>query len=274
MHPSIVKQEALDLIAAGVNDCEVARRPGIARTTVRDWRRPTYAPAAASRIETCQRCWRAMSPVVFGAADYAMLLGLYLGDGCISGQGRTCSLRITLDSGHPTSSTCAKPPRRGFPFNCVNVVPRKRGSCGRPSCLLLTSALPLPAGWCGQEAPATDGVRGLADRSRDLRALGLLARPDLVGRLQLFEQDGSLRVPVYSRTTGTATRWASSTLSPATSGTSGSTAATALRLCGKCRREAIAIAELCQRMWRNWQTRGLQVSVSYARGGSSPLIRM
>ena len=41
MHGPEIRAEALQLVAAGVNDCEIARRLGIARTTVRDWRRIT-----------------------------------------------------------------------------------------------------------------------------------------------------------------------------------------------------------------------------------------
>ena len=45
VHGPPIRTEALALIAAGVNDCEIARRLGIARTTIRDWRAPRYVPA-------------------------------------------------------------------------------------------------------------------------------------------------------------------------------------------------------------------------------------
>lgn len=70
---------------------------GVARTTVRDMRR-------AGRWETgslCPRCWRRARPMSFSAADYAQLLGLYLGDGHISRVGRTERLRLFLDSKYP-----------------------------------------------------------------------------------------------------------------------------------------------------------------------------
>jgi hypothetical protein len=97
MHPDAVRQEALALIATGVNDCEVARRLDLPRTTVRDWRRPTYTPKTQSGI--CPRCWRtARRRVVFADADYAELFGLYLGDGHIVRTGRSDRFRLFLDT--------------------------------------------------------------------------------------------------------------------------------------------------------------------------------
>lgn len=102
MHPPAVKQQAMELIEAGVNDCEISRRLGIARTTVRDWRRPTYVPREPTVPRmTCPRCWRAARPMVFTPDDYCELLGLYLGDGCISQHARTQHLRIFFDAKYP-----------------------------------------------------------------------------------------------------------------------------------------------------------------------------
>jgi hypothetical protein len=88
------------LIAQGVPDTQIALRLGLPRTTVRDWRRPPYVRVAVT--SRCERCWRAMTPVRFASADYAELLGLYLGDGDISTGPRTERLRISLDSRHAT----------------------------------------------------------------------------------------------------------------------------------------------------------------------------
>jgi hypothetical protein len=93
VYSSAVKQEALALIAAGENDCEVARRLAVPRTTVRDWRR---RPAPTR----CPRCWERARGISFNAADYAELLGLYLGDGHITSLARTHRLRISLDARH------------------------------------------------------------------------------------------------------------------------------------------------------------------------------
>jgi Homeodomain-like domain len=96
VHAVAVREEALALIAAGVNDCEVGRRLGLPRTTVRDWRR--WKPSAPS-CATCPRCWRpSRKPIEFTEPDYAELLGLYLGDGHIVRTGRSDRLRLFLDT--------------------------------------------------------------------------------------------------------------------------------------------------------------------------------
>ena len=97
IHPPRLKQQALELIAAGLNDCEVSRRLGIPRRTILDWRRPTYVSGREFPRETCPRCWRASKPLRFTAEDYSELLAIYLGDGCISTHPRTQRLRIALD---------------------------------------------------------------------------------------------------------------------------------------------------------------------------------
>jgi hypothetical protein len=127
VHPPDVKAEALRLVAEGLNDCEVSRRTGIARSTIRDWRRPTYE---AKPIATCPRCWRGMKPTSFSSEDYAELLGLYLGDGSISRALRTERLRITLDLKYPVIIAEAEAlVRRCFPVNRTDVVDRP--SAGR-----------------------------------------------------------------------------------------------------------------------------------------------
>jgi hypothetical protein len=97
VHGPAIRKEALRLVAAGVNDCAVARRLGIARTTVRDWRRPRYV----AHLVTCPRCGGRLRPLAFSDPDYAELLGLYLGDGHVSQLARTQSLRISLDARYP-----------------------------------------------------------------------------------------------------------------------------------------------------------------------------
>lgn len=98
MHPPALRAAILELVDAGVNDCEIARRTGVPRTTVRDLR---WGRERGTARPVCPRCWRTSTPVVFTAGDYAELLGLYLGDGHIERAGRTQSLRISLDSSYP-----------------------------------------------------------------------------------------------------------------------------------------------------------------------------
>jgi hypothetical protein len=86
------------LIAAGVNDCAIARQTGIPRCTVRDWRcRPQIRPRPVSTSV----CGVLHDFSAFPAAAYSYLLGLYLGDGCVSRSQRVWHLRITLDKKYP-----------------------------------------------------------------------------------------------------------------------------------------------------------------------------
>jgi hypothetical protein len=111
---------------AGCNDCEIGRRLGVPRTTVRDWRHPRYIRAV---LEHCARCWLPMTDVAFTPEDYAELLGLYLGDGHISQLARTQRLRLSLDSRYPeiVADTHALL-RRCFPANATGIVLADRGA--------------------------------------------------------------------------------------------------------------------------------------------------
>jgi hypothetical protein len=96
----------LELISAGRNDCEIARETGIPRGTVRGWRKgrtPDF-----DRIRTfgqlgspsCLVCGG--DPLNLPQAPYAYLLGLYLGDGCLTPYPRgVYRLRIVCTNRYP-----------------------------------------------------------------------------------------------------------------------------------------------------------------------------
>jgi hypothetical protein len=84
------------LIAAGVNDSAIAAQTGIPRCTVRDWR---WRPQLRSRDSRGTPCAHDFSRLP--AKAYSYLLGLYLGDGCISKHPRAWRLRIVLDDKYP-----------------------------------------------------------------------------------------------------------------------------------------------------------------------------
>jgi hypothetical protein len=130
MHAAETRSEALRLIEQGINDCEISRRLGVSRTTIRDWRSPRYVPRNETPRGTCPRCWRASRPSIFADDDYALLLGLYLGDGCISRMSRTYRMRIHLDVKYPmivdeTEALLT----RCFPFSPVGRHLQSGGSC-------------------------------------------------------------------------------------------------------------------------------------------------
>jgi hypothetical protein len=127
VHPPAIREEALALIRAGVNDCEAARRLGLPRTTVRIGRRWT-PPAPADSI--CPRCWRSSrKPISFTEADYAELLGLYLGDGHIVRTGRSDRLRLFLDTRYRVINTEARELlQRCFPEHRIGMFRTAKGS--------------------------------------------------------------------------------------------------------------------------------------------------
>jgi hypothetical protein len=87
------------LITAGLNDCAIARQTGIPRRTVWDWRCRRQVKRRASAGSSA--CGVDHDFPSIAAAPYCYLLGLYLGDGCISRSGRVWRLRITLDTKYP-----------------------------------------------------------------------------------------------------------------------------------------------------------------------------
>lgn len=127
MHPPAVRAAVLELVDAGLNDCEISRQTGIPRRTVRDMRVYREAPrrrngGLAVLTETCPRCWRWARPMRFTDDDYAELLGLYLGDGSISTHPRTHRLRIILDAKYPRIIEDARELlARCFPSNDVHL---------------------------------------------------------------------------------------------------------------------------------------------------------
>jgi hypothetical protein len=113
--------EVKALAAKGLNHCEIARRTGIPPSTVRQWaigkvpgrkQRATAAPWGTEQDR--------FSLPEF---DYAYLLGMYLGDGCISAHLRgVYRLRIVLDMRYPNIiMECAAAMRRVLPMNTVHV---------------------------------------------------------------------------------------------------------------------------------------------------------
>src|SRR5260221_9850252 len=85
MHDKRTRIRAMALLAQGQSLLAVSNATGIARSTLRDWRdHPGKLDPWAMRA--CPRCSLDRSTVE-PQGDYAYLLGLYLGDGCISRQG-------------------------------------------------------------------------------------------------------------------------------------------------------------------------------------------
>jgi hypothetical protein len=78
----------LRLVQSGRNDCQIARETGIPRSTVQQWRSgqtPDFDRVHSSRRPAAHGCAVCTGdPMQLPQTSYSYLLGLYLGDGCIS----------------------------------------------------------------------------------------------------------------------------------------------------------------------------------------------
>ncbi|CAM5572115.1 transcriptional regulator [Streptomyces abikoensis] len=131
MYDLETRHQALALVRQGRSLNSVSKETGISRYAIRSWQ---------SRIEPlsraagpCERCDRAPQPPQDSAA-YAYLLGLYLGDGCLSaGRRGVYALRIACADAWPgLIDSCREAMRSVRPGNRV-WIERKQG------CVLVTS---------------------------------------------------------------------------------------------------------------------------------------
>jgi len=84
MYSADIRRHAVALMECGISLRSISLSTGISRATLRDWRE--HPEIGSSPRAVCPRC--AASPTLpEPQADYAYLLGLYLGDGCISRAG-------------------------------------------------------------------------------------------------------------------------------------------------------------------------------------------
>lgn len=95
MYDERTRAIALAAIGAGESLNSISKRLGISRAALREWRDRGERPA---RPSDCPRCGTA----TLDAPSYAHLLGLYLGDGCLSRHRRDVfALRIACDDVYP-----------------------------------------------------------------------------------------------------------------------------------------------------------------------------
>lgn len=96
MYDEVTVVGVLALVREGLSDREIGRRTRVHHTTVGAWR---AGRTPKRRPTPCDFCTG--RPPTFPADVYAYLLGLYLGDGCISRMPRTYRMRIVLDASYP-----------------------------------------------------------------------------------------------------------------------------------------------------------------------------
>jgi hypothetical protein len=126
MYDERVRRVALGAMAVGESLSAISHRLGVNRATLRSWR---DGPAPTSDPTACPRCSNGELP----QGPYAHLLGLYLGDGCLSKLKKDVySLRIACDRAYPrlideaeqaiAAVYPARPVHRVRAVGCVSVV--------------------------------------------------------------------------------------------------------------------------------------------------------
>lgn len=119
MYDLATRERALALVAQGHSLNSTSRRTGISRAAIRSWQ-TRLEPLEPSRAEPCPRC-APVPTAIEVPGPYAYLLGLYLGDGCISAAPRGVhALRIACADAWPgLIDACAEAVRLVRPANKV-----------------------------------------------------------------------------------------------------------------------------------------------------------
>jgi hypothetical protein len=104
MYDLRTREAAMSLLRGGQSLRAISIATGINRSTLRDWRDNGIRPR--TRDHGCSIC---LGGVPGPPLDYLYLLGLYLGDGCISEAARTTALRISCADAWPgLADDCAR----------------------------------------------------------------------------------------------------------------------------------------------------------------------
>jgi hypothetical protein len=148
LRPQHEYDEAMRWVALGLNDCEISRMMKIPRKTIWDWRR-SAGNEFGTRVtyvgqDLRERAWSRPIPCPICGSScldevrYPYLLGLYLGDGCLSeSKPGVFRLRITLDTRYPgIIESC-----RDAIANCIEGKKRHVGQS------LKTGCVEIWAGW-------------------------------------------------------------------------------------------------------------------------------
>jgi Homeodomain-like domain len=116
-------KQSLELAAAGLSTSEVARRVGVPRSTVRDWLAGRVPTGYGRGKHGCGTCG-GVHDLDALPASYVYLLGMYLGDGCLSEHPRgVFKLRISLDARYPGIAVeCERAMRAVMPKNRIGRV--------------------------------------------------------------------------------------------------------------------------------------------------------
>ncbi|MFI6609089.1 transcriptional regulator [Streptomyces sp. NPDC050507] len=122
MYDLETRKHALALLDQGFSQNSVSKQTGISRAAIRSWL-ARIEPLEYERGRECPRCEDAPKPPAVLDA-YAYLLGLYLGDGCISATKRgVYSLRIACADAWPgLIAACVEAVQVARPANKASLV--------------------------------------------------------------------------------------------------------------------------------------------------------
>jgi len=95
MYSMAVREQAMHLLDDGWSLSAVSHEIGVSRAALREWRDRGVRPAGR---RACPGCATSQT---FDHEAYAVLLGYYLGDGCVSRGRATYSLRVSCDQTYP-----------------------------------------------------------------------------------------------------------------------------------------------------------------------------
>jgi hypothetical protein len=122
-------QTVVNLAATGLSPLSIARETGIPRSTIRDWLVGRLPKGGASYEVACTQCGAEQHRLDELPPAYVYLLGLYLGDGCISSHPRQVyRLRLFFDARYPGIIDAGEAAvRKVLPANRVNRLSRSGG---------------------------------------------------------------------------------------------------------------------------------------------------
>jgi hypothetical protein len=125
-HPLGIVQEALRLHRLGASQADISVRIGVNRSSVREWINDPERARRRGGSAPGPRCARCEPSGELDGQAYAYVLGLYLGDGCLSVQPNgVARLRIAQTASYPDLIAEALQAIQRVLPNRVNTVPRQ-----------------------------------------------------------------------------------------------------------------------------------------------------